>query len=269
MGKNCESDRRCGNIDGLSGKKRGENVVRMVSHEDKKSEIIGFYAGDKESEKTVVTAYFEQKQALNGSYSFDALHTAPDLLTSIDSKGGSYLVQVKKNQPILLEDCQQIDLHLSPLEEHTCFDKGHGREEQRKARLYCVDVNGLDKRWSPTNIQSLLVIDRINRKSKNGKISTETAYFLSNKSLGKLVGLELFQAGRGHWNVESDNWIRDATLGEDEIKCKESGRIRMIASAINNALNIFRKFDIGNNIRAFRENLIFDRTQAMACLAPN
>jgi hypothetical protein len=31
-----------GNIDGLSGQKRGENVVKMVSHEDKSSQILGF-----------------------------------------------------------------------------------------------------------------------------------------------------------------------------------------------------------------------------------
>jgi hypothetical protein len=58
-----------GNIDGLSGKKRGENVVSMVSHEDKLSQIVGFYHGHKESEKTVVRAYFHSKTVLYGSYS--------------------------------------------------------------------------------------------------------------------------------------------------------------------------------------------------------
>ena len=88
-----------------------------------------------------------------------------------------------------------------------------------------------------------------------------------------LKGIELFQAVRGHWGVEADNWVRDATLREsdrdaDQIRCKKSNQIRAIASAINNLLNIFRGFDVNNNIRAFRESLIFDRSRAIACLAP-
>jgi hypothetical protein len=42
-----------GNIDRLSGQRRSENVVKMVSYEDKNSQILGFYNGRKESEKTI------------------------------------------------------------------------------------------------------------------------------------------------------------------------------------------------------------------------
>jgi len=257
-----------GNINGSMGEKRGENVVRAVCHESKESQILGFYHGGKESEKTVVSTYFEQKAVVKGSYSFDALHTSPALLVSINSKGGIYLAQIKKNQQHLLEDCQEIDLHLQAHEEHYCYDKSHGREEQRKARIYSVNPEGFEQRWHHANMKTLVVVDKICRNSKTGKSSNETAYFLSNQALGKLKGIELFQAVRGHWGVEADNWVRDATLGEDQIRCKKSNQIRAIASAINNLLNIFRGFDVNNNIRAFRESLIFDRSRAIACLAP-
>jgi|GEM_PF-3445342 hypothetical protein len=72
-----------GNIDGLSGQKRGENIVRMVSYEDKVSHIIGFYNGHKESEKKVVSQYFQNQEHLDYSYSFDALHTSVTLLETI------------------------------------------------------------------------------------------------------------------------------------------------------------------------------------------
>lgn len=58
-----------GTIDGVSGDKRGENVVKMVSHEDLESQIIGFYSGKKESEKTIVQQYFQGQDTLNGAYS--------------------------------------------------------------------------------------------------------------------------------------------------------------------------------------------------------
>ncbi len=256
-----------GNIDGLSGRKRGENVVRMVSHEDKLSQIVGFYHGHKESEKTVVRAYFHSKTVLYGSYSFDALHTSIGLLEEINQKGGIYLAQVKNNQKGLLKECIHITQHMIPVEKYETFDKAHGREEHRIGYLLPMDVKALDAKWNNSNIKTLLIVERKVRRSKNAHFSHEIAFFVSNKELKKNVGLELFTAARGHWNVESDNYVRDVTLGEDDIKCKESSRIRMIASAINNVLNRIRCFDTGNNIRAFREELIFNRNLAIACLS--
>lgn len=58
-----------GSIDGVAGEKRGENLVHLVSHQHSQSEIIGFYSGNKESEKTVVKAYFAQQQHLTQAYS--------------------------------------------------------------------------------------------------------------------------------------------------------------------------------------------------------
>jgi hypothetical protein len=258
-----------GNIDGLSGKKRGENVVRMVSHEDKQSEILGFYNGHKESEKTVVSAYFHGKTVLSGSYSFDALHTSVGLLEQINQKRGIYLAQVKNNQKELLKECIHMAQHLMPVEQFETFDKAHGREEHRIGYLLPMDVNALDEKWKDSNMKTLLIVERKVRRSKNAHFSHEIAYFVSNKELKNKVGLELFTAARGHWNVEADNYVRDVTMGEDDIKCKESSLIRMIASAINNVLNRIRCFDKGNNIRAFREELIFNRSLAIACLSRN
>ena len=56
-----------GSIDGLKGEKRGENVVRAVSHQGLQSQVIGFYQGNKESEKTVVKNYFDNQTTLSGA----------------------------------------------------------------------------------------------------------------------------------------------------------------------------------------------------------
>lgn len=132
-----------------------------------------------------------------------------------------------------------------------------------------MEVKALNTKWENSAIKTLLIVERKIRRSKNAHFSHEIAFFVSNKELKKNVGIELFTPVRGHWNVESDNYVRDVTMGEDDIKCKESSRIRMIASAINNVLNRIRCFDTGNNIRAFREKLIFNRNLAIACLSRN
>lgn len=83
-------------IDGVSGDKRGENVVKMVSHEDLESQIIGFYSGKKESEKTIVQQYCQSQHTLIGTYGLDTLNTCPTLLEELENKGEIYLAQIKK-----------------------------------------------------------------------------------------------------------------------------------------------------------------------------
>lgn len=81
------------------------------------------------------------------------------------------------------------------------------------------------------------------------------------------MGVELFQAVRNHWAVEADNNVRDVTLGEDRIRCKDTNRIRAVACLINLALNLMRKQNKNNNIKALREDLNFDRKRAIDCLS--
>jgi len=256
-----------GNIDGVAGEKRGENLVRLVDHEDSQSSVMGFYHGAKASEKTVVKDYFSAQTTLNGCYSFDALHTAPALLEVIDGKSGVYLAQVKNNQAKLLEDCQHIAQHLPFYQEFDSTDKAHGRLESRKGRVYALNVECLEQRWGNTNIQTLIVVDRKRIRLKDNQVSNESAYFLANLPLGNQVGVTLFQAVRNHWAVEADNNVRDVTLGEDRIRCKDTNRIRALACLINIALNLMRKSNKNNNIKALREDLNFDRKRAVDCLS--
>lgn len=226
-----------GSIDGLKGEKREENVVRAVSHQGLQSQIIGFYQGKKESEKTVVKEYFDKQTTLSESYSLDALHCYPTLLETIAEKKGIYLVQVKNNQEKLLEECEHISQYLPCKETFQTIDKVHGRLEQRQARLYEVNVACLEQRWHKTHLQTLIVLDRQRLRLKDGGKSQEKAYFITNQALDGQAGIAVFEAARQHWSVETDNHVRDVTLGEDHIRCKEGKRIRSIACIIRHYIN--------------------------------
>ena len=257
-----------GNIDGVSGEKRGENIVKSVSHEDFSSQVIGFYHGAKDSEKTVIQDYFTRQESIESAYSFDALHTCPQLLESIDSKGGIYLAQVKNNQKLLLEECIHM-VQYSPFDyDFEQIEKAHGRIEIRRTAIYPLDVDYLDERWKNSGIQTLIAVHRQRTSVKNSKFSQEVACLVSNKiASNELIGLELFAGVRNHWSVESDNYVKDVTMGEDYIRCKYSHRIRVIASVFNLALNLTRKKNITNNIRVVREDFNFDRQKAKDCLS--
>jgi predicted transposase YbfD/YdcC len=256
-----------GTIDGVAGEKRGENVVHLVNHQGSQSEIIGFYSGSKESEKTVVKAYFSQQQQLTQAYSLDALHTDPALLADIESKQGVYLTQVKANQSALLAECAHLSQHLEGKYELESRDKAHGRLEKRVAAVYELKAEWLDKRWRDTHIESLIVIDRDRLRLKDQKQSQERAYFISNLPLTAHNAQVLFDGVRKHWAIEADHYLRDMTLGEDRIRCKDPSRSRMIASVINIALNLMRKQDTNGNIKAFREDLNFYQHKAFNCFS--
>lgn len=257
-----------GSIDKVKGEKRGENMVRAVSHQDLQSQIIGFYQGSKESEKTVVKNYFDKQTNLGGGYTLDALHCYPTLLETIAEKGGTYLVQVKSNQKKLLEDCEHVAKHLPCKEEFATVDKAHGRLEQRQAKFYELNVECLEPRWHKTGLQTLIILERQRLRLKDGQESEERACFITNQPLTGQAGVDLFEAVRKHWSVETDNHVRDVTLGEDYIRCKEGNRLRSMACIINTGLNLMRRQNTDNNFIALREEFNFDREKAINCLDP-
>lgn len=72
---------------------------------------------------------------------------------------------------------------------------------------------------------------------------------------GKRINAKAFGAAiRGHWSVESNHYVRDVTLHEDEsrirIKPVNFGRLRSIA------LNVLRANGIKNVARALYKNAL-------------
>ncbi len=81
------------------------------------------------------------------------------------------------------------------------------------------------------------------------KTTDETAYYLSNQDLAsdpQTQAQELTGAIRQHWHVESDNWIRDVTLDEDNIKTKSSNQAQVMSGLRSLAMRLLRRFNVSN-----------------------
>lgn len=243
----------CGSIDGVLGQKRGQSVVSLTVHQTGQSEIVGYYDGSKESEKPVVTAYFEEVGPLKGGYTFDALHTFPRNMELIHQRAGLYLAQVKANQKVLLEDCELIHRHLGANHHSHQCQKGHGRVETRRAWGYELDAASLEERWEGSGIRSLLVIERLRYQIKTRKQSSETAYWVSNQVLDSQSFDELIEAIRGHWAVEVHHHIRDVQMGEDRMITRNPREARVMAGFITTATNML--MSQGQNLAELRERL--------------
>lgn len=255
-----------GSIDKAVGAKRGENAIFVVNHLDGQSQLLGYYSGQKDSEKTIVRDHFRQETDLSEqAYSLDALHCHPSVLAEIDSKRGFYLTQVKGNQPVLAEDLvfqEQVSSSQCILQS---VEKAHGRIEQRRALLYEIEIGCLESRWHTANVQSMMVIERKTERCKTSQKSFEKAYYISNMAAHPDNGIALFNAIRGHWRVESNNYIRDTTFGEDDIRTKKRGLIRTLAAFLNLTINQLQKRNQIANLNILRENITYDRDLLYQC----
>jgi predicted transposase YbfD/YdcC len=168
---------------------------------------------------------------------------------------GVFVVQVKENQPHLLDI---IDDHIQigkPIECIKTYDKAHGRIEERVGKIYEVSKGCFEDKWAEIGFEKIVVIERRFTKIKTQKVSKETCFYLSNSI--KHTNSQLFNAVREHWGIESTHWIRDKTFGEDAIRCANEQRSKNLACLLSVALNLTKQ-NKTLNIKALHEELSAD-----------
>ena len=202
------------------GNKRGEAIIQAVSHQGRTVVAQSYYNGVKESEIPATRKLLEDNGLDKQKTTLDALHLNPETLRQIN-KEGVYLVGLKENQRELLEDCQDTHRFCKPNFSFTqlpALKDKHGRDETRTYEVYDISKQEKHKRWSVCKIDTLIVVKRVFIKIDTKVKSSETSYYISNQCDNYL---ELSLAVRGHWNVETNNYIRDVVFSEDKLKSKK------------------------------------------------
>ena len=144
---------------------------------------------------------------------------------------------LKGNQARLHDDVQTfLDDPLVPVREHKQTDAGHGRVEQRAARV-CTDAAWLSRHGWP----GLAAIGRVERTricKRTGATTTQSQLYL----LGHAFTPErLLALSRGHWAVENNlHWMLDVTMAEDASPVRRGHGPRNRATLKRVALNAIR-----------------------------
>jgi len=220
-----ESERKWFALDGKelrgsieSGKKRGEAVVQAVSHRCLQVAAQDYYSGEKESEVPVVRKLLEADGLASQKISFDALHCKPATLEIISQSGGKYLVGLKDNQKELKRGVSLTMENEGFLARFGTVEKGHGRIESRRYEFYDILEMNKCERWQGCQIKTAIKVKRERVEVKSGKVSSEESYYLTN-----IIGNyeELAQAIRLHWQVETNNHLRDVSFQEDKMRSKK------------------------------------------------
>lgn len=127
-------------------------------------------------------------------------------------------------------------------------EKGHGRVEQRRYRSYGIEKEPVDERWQEAGFASLLQVERYRYDCKTKQESTQTAFYICNQAVKDKADLELAHAIRAHWQVETNNHIRDCTLSEDKQRSIKTKVTKVMATCRTLVINLLTKLNPKNRV---------------------
>ena len=226
-----------------------EKIVTVVGHKSEQTTHQRPINYGESSEIIVVRELLEETDLSSQKITLDSLHTQVNTLSVINSDDGQYIVQVKKNQPRLINVLESVSQTHLPLHTITTREKNHGRLEVRRATFFSLENVIFDDKWEDCGFKTLIYMERDRVELKTGEYSEGQYYYLSNQeSDGR--ERELFTAIREHWQVEVNNHIRDVTLKEDDAKTKNKNLGQIYSLLRTVALNIIKEIAPGNVVKA-------------------
>ncbi len=166
--------------------------------------------------------------------------TAKKLLECAAEAKVTLIIQVKDNQPTLLQRCRDIVAANTPLTIHHSHTKGRNRDESRKVRVSDPADTLAGTPWRHA-VAAVIQVERevFIRSTTTGLLrkTTGKAFYICNAAIG---AERTAAAIRGHWSIENtSNYARDVTLGEDRSRISTKpgvfARLRSFASNISNA----------------------------------
>lgn len=231
-------------------------MVQAVCHETREVYSQTFYNGKKESEIPCI------RELLSGvlgtqNISLDALHLNPETTSMIAEQDGNYLIGLKENQKELHDDMVKLSEQKTFIKSLQEVEKGHGRIDKREYKSYAVGNEYFDERWAQSSFQTLIKVERTSYECKTKKERAEISYYMSNLKISDEKEHELFNAVRNHWKVETNNYVRDVTLKEDNLKTKEAAISKVLACGRTFAINLLNKVKPTNmraQIESFADN---------------
>lgn len=159
--------------------------------------------------------------------------------------GNEVIVQVKANQPKLLQGLEQIVATSTPVAVYDSCDRARNRREDRHVHVYDTAAALKGTEWE-TLVAATVCVHRqtLTRSAATGLWTQreEASFYISSIMLPAQT---FAHAIRGHWGVENKNhWVRDVTMSEDASRIRINPGI--MARLRSQALNIARANGITN-----------------------
>ena len=216
------------------------NLVSLFCVDKKQVFSVG-KVEDKSNEIPKVQELIQKFPGKRVIFRMDAMHCQKKTIKTILKKESYYVLQVKENQKFLFKKVKFIAEHLPAISSDITEEKNKGRLEKREVTLHkeCLDL----KNYGWNGLKFIVKVKR-NVEHKSGKISEETAYFITNLN----ERASFFNKGiRNHWRIENSlHYVKDVTFNEDRLKIRSGSAPQNMALLRTFVLNIFRQNGYSN-----------------------
>ena len=180
----------------------------------------------------------------------DAMHTQRKTCQTIVDGEGDYVMIVKENQKMLLDDVVTTftgpSSHKLRKSSAETLDSGHGRIEHR--RLTASDELPHYMDWP--GLKQVFMVERKAIIKKTGECRAETVYGITSLTSEQADASRLMKLVRCHWHIENrSHWVRDVTFDEDRSQVR-SGNIPQVMAALRNTAIGLMRFAGAKNIAA-------------------
>jgi predicted transposase YbfD/YdcC len=201
---------------------------------------------DKTNEIPVAQALIAELKLGDCRFTFDAMHCQKKTFQSAAAVGSRVLVQVKDNQPSLVDALDNLPATIAPDEAFASSEKSRNRQEYRHVQVFHAD-GALDlPEWDEYALRAIRVYRKTwikDTKTGGWDRREDISWYITNETAR---AAEFYAAAiRGHWGIENrDHRVRDGALAEDASRIRVNpgicARVRSIA------LNIFRFNQVEN-----------------------
>ena len=199
----------------------------------------------KSNEITAIPELLDALKLRGATVTIDAIGCQREIARKIRGKQGDYILQVKGNQPQLLQDVSGLFDEVGATPEHAegriktvtheTVDGDHGRIERRQVTV-TDEVSWLRKQNRWAGIRSIVMVER-ERETKGNK-SEETSYYITSLPAD---AEDIGQKVREHWHIENRlHWVLDMAFREDESRIRTGNGAENIAMLRKVTLNLLR-----------------------------
>ena len=133
------------------------------------------------------------------------------------------IIQLKDNQPTLLQNAETVCASLLPISSDTSITTARNRRETRTADVFSATRVVANTEWKPL-IKRIVRVTRdvLHRSAKTGlwNSTSEVAYYLAGSAVSASHSAT---AIRSHWHVENKlHYTRDVTFQEDQSRIRRN-----------------------------------------------
>ena len=243
---------------------KGMSTIHLVHAWSANNGIcLGQYKTECKSNEITAIPELLDMLVLDGAIvTIDAMGTQKAIVQKIRHSGADYILALKGNQGTLRQDAELVTKSSRPVGESESVDKGHGRVETRKCRVYLPDEYICENHEWP-GLKTIVKVTATRRNTLQGSESTEVRYYISSLSQNQPFGEYI----RDHWSVENSlHWVLDMSFGEDLHRKRAGNSAQNFAIVRKLALNILKKDNGKGNLVTKRLKVGWDSNYLFSLL---